>query len=83
MSAPQDNTALFEAIQDIINEKIPFNKVLGLQAESLGFDRVEVRFDMREELIGNYIRGTLHGGVISSVIDLTGGLAAFMGIQKN
>jgi uncharacterized protein (TIGR00369 family) len=82
MSAPQDNTALFEAIQDIINEKIPFNKVLGLQAESLGFDRVEVRFDMREELIGNYIRGTLHGGVISSVIDLTGGLAAFMGIQK-
>ena len=37
---------------------------------------------MRDELIGNYTRGTLHGGVISSVIDVTGGLSAFMGIQQ-
>ena len=37
---------------------------------------------MRDDLIGNYMRGSLHGGVISSVIDLTGGLSAFMGIQS-
>jgi uncharacterized protein (TIGR00369 family) len=37
---------------------------------------------MRDELMGNYERGMLHGGVISSVIDATGGLAAFMSIQE-
>jgi uncharacterized protein (TIGR00369 family) len=31
---------------------------------------------MREELIGNYVHGILHGGVISSVLDVTGGLTA-------
>lgn len=73
---------LFFAINEIFNEKIPFNKVLGLKVDSIGFDHVNLRFEMRDELIGNYTRGTLHGGVISSVIDVTGGLSAFMGIQQ-
>ena len=74
--------ALFDVINDIFNRKIPFNKVLGLKVDSIRYDRVAVRFDMRDELIGNYMRGSLHGGVISSVIDVTGGLSAFMGIQE-
>ena len=37
---------------------------------------------MRPELVGNYIRNILHGGVISSVLDVTGGLVAFLGVQK-
>ena len=37
---------------------------------------------MRDELMGNFNRGMLHGGVISSVIDATGGLAASIGIQE-
>lgn len=73
---------LFAVIREIFNEKIPFNRVLGLKVASIRYDRVEVRFEMRSELIGNYVRGTLHGGVISSVIDVTGGLSAFMGIQQ-
>ena len=38
---------------------------------------------MREELIGNFMRKILHGGVISSVLDLTGGLIAFVEILKH
>jgi uncharacterized protein (TIGR00369 family) len=82
MTHSDENRALFEAIGTIINEKIPFNKLLGLQLESLSFERVSVKLGMRDNLIGNYMRGALHGGVISSVIDLTGGLAAFMGLLK-
>lgn len=82
MDREQNDERLFGVITDIFNEKIPFNKVLGLTVASIGYQRVNVRFDMRHELIGNYIRGALHGGVISSVIDVTGGLAAFMGIQE-
>ena len=76
------NDELFSLISEMFNEKIPFNKVLGLKVDSISYDHVNVRFEMRNELIGNYTRGTLHGGVISSVIDVTGGLSAFMGIQQ-
>ncbi len=82
MDREQNDERLFAVINDIFNEKIPFNKVLGLKVAAIGYQQVKVRFDMRGELIGNYIRGALHGGVISSVIDVTGGLAAFMGIQQ-
>ena len=37
---------------------------------------------MRPELVGNFKRGMLHGGVISAVHDLTGGLVAFLGVQQ-
>jgi len=69
-------------IKEIVNEKIPFHKVLGLKVESISYERVKVLFQMRDELMGHYKRGMVHGGVISSVIDVTGGLSAFMGVQE-
>ena len=69
-------------VREIFSEKIPFIKVLGLKVESLSYERVRVSFQMRDELMGNYKRGMLHGGVISSVIDAVGGLAALMGAQE-
>jgi uncharacterized protein (TIGR00369 family) len=63
-------------------EKIPFNKVLGLKVESISPDCVKTVFEMRDELMGNFKRGMLHGGVISSAIDITGGLAAVISIQE-
>jgi len=81
-SDPADDEALFAVITEIFNAKIPFNMVLGLRVAAISYDRVKIVFNMRDELIGNYMRGTLHGGVISSVIDVTGGLAAFMGLQR-
>jgi|AntAceMinimDraft_16_1070373.scaffolds.fasta_scaffold09600_2 uncharacterized protein (TIGR00369 family) len=82
MSKNNKDQELFNRIKDIFNEKIPFNKVLGLKVESIEYNQVSITFNMRDQLIGNYLRGTLHGGVISSVIDVTGGLSAFMGIQQ-
>lgn len=65
-----------------ITEKIPFNQVLGLTVESLDLDHPSVRLTMQEQLIGNFIRGSLHGGVISSTLDFMGGLVAFLGVLK-
>ncbi len=81
MGSQPNDEQLFAIINEIFNDKIPFNRVLGLKVASIRYDRVEVRFDMRDELIGNYMRGSLHGGVISSVLDVTGGLSAFVGSQ--
>ncbi len=82
MDSFEKDEELFSVINEVFNEKIPFNKVLGLKVESISFEQAKIFFKMRNELIGNYMRGTLHGGVISSVIDVTGGLSAFMGIQQ-
>ena len=73
---------MFDAIASLFNEKIPFNRVLGVRLELLRYDLVKARLEMRDELVGNYMHGSLHGGVISALLDVTGGLAAFMGIQQ-
>ena len=73
---------LLASIHEVFAEKIPFNKVLGLDVVSLANETPVLRFAMRPELVGNYMRGNLHGGVISSVIDVCGGLTAFLGLQK-
>ena len=73
---------LISTIEHMFSERIPFNKVLRARVASIREGRPAVRFDMRPELIGNFVRGTLHGGVISAVLDATGGLTAFLGVQK-
>ena len=82
MSLPKTEAELLAAIHTIFAEKIPFNRVLGLDVTSLHHDNPTLRFDMRPELVGNFIRGNLHGGVISAVLDVTGGLTAFLGLQQ-
>lgn len=54
--------------------QIPFNRTLGLQLEKLEENKVILHFDMKAELIGNFLQGMLHGGVISSVLDMAGGM---------
>lgn len=82
MTSQAQDRQLLELIRQLFNEKIPFNRVLGLRIDSLDYDHPRVRFEMRPELVGNFVRGNLHGGVISAAIDVTGGLAAFLGVQK-
>jgi uncharacterized protein (TIGR00369 family) len=81
MDSWTNDEEFFSAVHETFSERIPFNKLLGLKIESISYHRVRVSFQMRDELMGNYKRGMLHGGVISSVIDATGGLAALMGVQ--
>ena len=62
-------------LKDLFEEKIPFNKVLGLKILDVTPERVTARLHMKPELIGHYQHGRLHGGVISACLDTMGGLA--------
>ena len=73
---------LLQLLKEITEEKIPFNKLIGMKIETLDLDKIWIRFEMRPELVGNFTRGNLHGGVISSVLDVTGGMVAWIGIMK-
>ncbi|HSF15188.1 MAG TPA: thioesterase family protein [Vicinamibacteria bacterium] len=78
-----DEKELFDAVRALFVEKIPFNKLLGTEIEEVSFESASVRLGFRDELVGNYIRRSLHGGVVSATLDLTGGLVAFMGALRN
>jgi uncharacterized protein (TIGR00369 family) len=45
-----------------------------LKIESIDKNDIRIKFEMRDELIGNTVKKVLHGGVISSVLDVTGGI---------
>jgi uncharacterized protein (TIGR00369 family) len=79
------NTALnhhIELLTNVINT-IPFNRIVGLSLQSIEGDHITMRFDMTQDLIGNYMHGILHGGVISTVLDMAGGTVAMIrAIQK-
>lgn len=81
-TAAAEEARLLAIIRDSFVERMPFNRILGIEVLSLHHDRPELTFAMRPELIGNYVRNILHGGVISAVLDVTGGLVAFLGVQQ-
>ena len=60
-------------------QRIPFNQVLGIQLVELSLDKVVMALPMKPELIGNFVHGILHGGVISSLLDVAGGAMALIG----
>ena len=59
-------------------EQIPFNKVLGLKPSKLSQDYCEFKMSMKDDLIGNFLLGILHGGAISTALDVTGGAMAMV-----
>jgi uncharacterized protein (TIGR00369 family) len=70
-------------LEIVYNEQMPFNKYLGIEVQSISLSQIVNRIDMKKELIGNYEQNILHGGVISSVLDLTGGIIAQLNaVQK-
>lgn len=71
---------LHTAVHKIFEEMIPFNRYLGFRVESIDPKSPTIRLDMREELVGNFVHGGLHGGVTSAVLDVTGGLVAFLNV---
>ena len=83
--APVLPLVLFEnefvaALTEIFEEKIVFNRLLGLKVTSVLPDRVTARLQMRPELIGHYAHNRIHGGAISAALDALGGLAVMAAI---
>jgi uncharacterized protein (TIGR00369 family) len=70
-----DISSILRIIKEVY-EELPFNRLLGLKVDYLTTNSACLKFRMRDELVGNYVQGILHGGVISAVLDATGGITA-------
>ena len=73
--------ARFETeLTELYEHRITFNQTLGLKVESAAAPAPRIRFEMRPELVGHYLYGRLHGGVIASALDVMGSFALMVAL---
>ena len=77
-----EQVRLDAALIDLFERRITFNQTLGLSVESVRAAGPTIHFAMRPELVGHYLHGRLHGGVISATLDATGALALMVAIGE-
>ncbi|AHY44425.1 hypothetical protein CXK93_18475 [Stutzerimonas decontaminans] len=77
----QDDALLAEQAQAVrqMFERIPFNQALGIELDEVSTTQVVMHLPMKPELVGNFVHGILHGGVIASLLDVAGGAMAMLG----
>lgn len=64
-----------ELFKSIIEEYIPFHKVIGFKLLEVRENFVSLLIPYRPELIGDVRRSSIHGGVIATAMDAVGGAA--------
>ena len=80
MSAVDFEPEFVAGLKAMWEERITFNRVLGLRMGVLESDRASATLEMRPELIGHFTHQRIHGGVISASLDAMGGLAVMAAI---
>lgn len=60
-----------------IEEGFPFHKHLGVKVDSISDEFVRLYIPFKEELVGHVKRSMIHGGVISSLVDICAGFAVW------
>jgi uncharacterized protein (TIGR00369 family) len=68
---------ILDGIRRFFNDAIPFNRFLQLRLIELDTGHAVVEVPFRPEYIGDIGKNIIHGGVISTLIDVTGGATAF------
>jgi uncharacterized protein (TIGR00369 family) len=67
---------IFSILINAYNTMMPFNKLIGVEVTELNLDRAVTVITAKDDLYGNFVQKIMHGGVISSVLDLAGGIIA-------
>jgi len=78
---PDGDSPPWKVVQAFMNNHIPFNQFLGVKMIDGGDGFVTLEQPYRDEFLGDVSRPALHGGVISTLVDVAGGGAAFTRID--
>ena len=65
-----------EIFKDVVEQKIPMAKFIGVKVLEIEEGFVKLLFPYREEFIGDPRSKRLHGGYTATAIDLAGGVAS-------
>jgi len=64
-----------EELKNYMTNKIPFHEFLRLEIEELKEGYARLKLPFRDEFVGDVRRPAIHGGIISTLIDVSGGAA--------
>ena len=65
----QKKDLFLKSLREKIGE-LPFHRLIGLNSNNFDMENGCIRFDMRDELVGNSHFKILHGGMIASMLDI-------------
>ena len=66
-----------EELKNYMTNKIPFHEFLRLEIEELKEGYARLKLPFRDEFVGDVRRPAIHGGIISTLIDVSGGAAVW------
>ncbi len=69
------------ALKRMMEDFIPFNKFLGIKVAEIAPKHVHLSLPFRPEFVGDPMRPAMHGGVMSTLADVAGGLAVWTGLE--
>lgn len=85
MSEPTDRDRMVARLEQVnrhFSQYVRLNKEMGVEIGELQDGAATTRLAWREDLVGNPATGVLHGGVITTLLDATCGLAVFMALPE-
>ncbi len=68
--------------RDVLENRIPFNRFLGLKLVEAQEGVVLIKIPYKPELIGDPRKPALHGGLIATLLDAVGGAAAMTTLRS-
>lgn len=80
MKQSNDVNTSWQVLREIFEDSVPFHKSLGIKVINLESGEPKLSIEMQDRFVGNFIRGNLHGGVISCLLDVVGGIVAFVDV---
>ncbi|MEZ4240420.1 MAG: PaaI family thioesterase [Myxococcota bacterium] len=60
---------------------VPLNRAMGMHLVSLEAGTATIRLPWDDRFLGDAADGLVHGGVLTTLLDTTCGMAAFMGLR--
>jgi uncharacterized protein (TIGR00369 family) len=69
-------------VSQMIRDFVPHNRAIGMEVDRVEGGQVWMRLPWDEKLVGNPVTGVVHGGVISTLMDATCGLAVMMALGR-
>lgn len=72
---------LLAVLAHMFDERIAFNKLIGIKLESFRSEGVKASIRMKPELVGNFTHHRMHGGVTSACLDAAGGFAVMAAVM--
>ncbi len=78
----EEYRSLLQYFFDLDAGSASFNKFLNHSVESMDFDNPCIKFEARDDFVGNVVYRILHGGVIAAMLDTVGGHAVWLSVFK-